>query len=120
MNKDHLMEKAHRIIEQTKHLVVIVEGINDKKIVEKLGYSKILILNKPIFSIVEEIIAMNCKEILILTDLDRKGEELYKRLRHDLGLHGVVLNNKLRDILRKLGYTHIEGLDSFILALDKY
>jgi|SRR3989338_3479126 len=107
-------EELFRIIEKLKdsNTPVIVEGIKDKKALQKLGISNIVELSrKPLFQIVEEI-ADSDYECAIMTDLDRKGKELYGKLNSDLQKHGVKINNKLRDFLFKhTKLRQIEGID---------
>lgn len=118
MNKQALINRAKEIINSTHDLVVVVEGINDKKYVELMGYHRVITLNKPLFMIIEEL--LNEDRVIILTDLDEQGENLYRELRSELNKYGVMVDNSLRQILHDLGYSHIEGLKRFVdeLSLD--
>jgi len=74
---------------------------------------------KPLFAVVEQI-SDSCRECAILTDLDKKGKELYGKLSSDLQLRGVRINNKLRNFLfRKTKIRQIEGiqLEKFLVKL---
>lgn len=106
-------EELQRLIEKIKryNTIVIVEGKKDKSALEKLGIANIMELSKkPLFQIVEEISGSN-NECIILTDLDRKGKEIYGKLNSDLQRNGVKVNNKLRDFLfRNTKLRQIEGL----------
>ncbi len=95
--------------------LIIVEGKKDKAALEKLGLVNVLQLNKrPLFEIVEEVANSN-KDCIILTDLDKKGKELYGKLNSDLQKHGVKVNNKFREfIFRHTKLRQIEGMDSYI------
>ena len=71
---------------------------------------------KPLFQIVEEVADSN-KECVILTDLDKKGKEIYGKLNSNLQRHGVKINNKLREFLfRHTKLRQIEGIDSYMGA----
>lgn len=98
--------------------IVIVEGKEDKKALEKLGITNIVQLNKkPLYKIVEELIEKE-KEVIILTDLDKKGKQLYGKLNHDLRRFGVKVDNGFRNFLFKnTKLRQIEGLDSYIERL---
>ena len=96
-----------------KELLVIVEGIKDKKALKSLGVENIFTLKKPLYSVVEEISKMS-KEVVILTDLDDKGKELYHKLSRDLQRNGVKVNNKLREALFRTPLRHIEGIDTYL------
>jgi 5S rRNA maturation endonuclease (ribonuclease M5) len=95
-------------------ILVIVEGKKDRAALGKLGIKNIIELSKkPIFQIVEDIADSN-KECVILTDLDKKGKELYGKLNSDLQRRGVNVNNKLRDFLFKnTKIRQIEGINSY-------
>ena len=62
---------------------IIVEGLKDKRALEKLGLKKIITLKKPLYATVEDV-ASKTAQVLILTDLDKKGKELFARLREVL------------------------------------
>ena len=91
----------------------------DKNALNRLGLANIRVLNKkPLFKIVEDIVMDYSKDgqkILILTDLDKKGKELYAKLNHHLPQHGVKVDNALRHILFKnTQLRQIEGMWRYI------
>ncbi len=94
---------------------IIVEGKKDKDSLEKLGIKNIFTLSKkPLFSIVEDVAEKN-NEVVILTDFDRKGKELYGKLKKDLSKSGVKVDNYFREFLQKnTKLSHIEGLLTYI------
>lgn len=91
--------------------LIIVEGNEDKNSLNRLGLANIMVLNKkPLFKIVEDIIKEKQK-VLIMTDLDKKGKELYGKLNHHLQQHGVKVDNTLRNFLFKnTQLRQIEGM----------
>lgn len=95
--------------------IIIVEGKEDRAALNRLGITEIVQLNKkPLYKIVEELIEKG-KPVIILTDLDKKGKQLYGKLNHDLQRFGVKVDNKFRLFLfRKTKLRQIEGLDSYI------
>jgi len=105
------IEKA----KQSKRLI-IVEGKKDKQALEKLGFEneKIFLLNngKSIKRNIEIINEM-ARNVIILTDFDKKGKELYKKLKQDLGQMSIKIDNSLRNSLSKQ-VSHIQGLANFI------
>ncbi len=110
-------EELNSFIEKIKGsgVLVIVEGKKDRVALNKLGISNIVELNKkPLFQIVEEISGFN-EECIILTDLDKKGKELFGKLSSDLQSHGVKINNKFRVfLLRDTKLRQIEGIDTYL------
>jgi len=94
--------------------LIIVEGMKDRHALLQLGIRKVMHLNKPLYQIVEEI-AEREKDVVILTDLDAKGKQLYGKLKKDLVAHGVKVDRHFREFLqRKTKVSHIEGLETYI------
>ena len=111
---EELLELLNKL--KKSNNLVIVEGQKDKKALERLGFNanKILTLKKPLYAVVEEA-AGKSRECAILTDLDRKGRELYSRLRQELQKHGVKIDDKLRKFLfKETKLRQIEGLGSYL------
>ena len=113
-------EEIHNLIEKIKesNTLVIVEGKKDKAALQKLGINNIIELNKkPLFQIVEDIANSN-DECVILTDMDKKGNELFGKLNSDLQRRGLRVNNKFREFLFKhTKLRQIEGIDTYLHAL---
>lgn len=114
------MEKFNNLIRKItdSNVLIIVEGKKDRTALEELGLNNIIELNKkPLFQIVEEISDSN-DECIILTDLDKKGKELYGKLNSDLQKRGVKINNELREFLFKnTKLRQIEGITTYLEAL---
>lgn len=111
------IEEIQSFIEKIKNsnTLVIVEGKKDKIALQKLGIKNIVELNKkPLFAVVEEISDSN-EECIILTDLDKKGKEIFGKLNSNLQKNGVKINNKFREFLFKhTKLRQIEGIDSYL------
>ena len=114
---DNKLEKINFLIEKIKNtnILVIVEGKKDRLALERLGIKNIVELSKkPLFQIVEEIASSN-DDCIILTDLDKKGRELYGKLNSDLQKNGVKVHNELREFLfRNTKIRQIEGMSSLL------
>ena len=115
MNKkiDELNSFIEKII--NSNALVIVEGKKDRSALEKFGIKNIIELTKkPLFQIVEEV-SISTDECIILTDLDKKGKEIYGKLSSDLQKSGVRVNNKFREFLFKhTKLRQIEGIGSYL------
>ena len=111
------LEELNKFIGKIKNsgILVIVEGKKDRSALGKLGIKNIVELSKkPLFQIVEEIASSN-DECIILTDLDKKGKEIYGKLNSNLQKHGVKINNKFREFLfKRTKLRQIEGIDSYL------
>ena len=114
MNKSK--EKFYELIDKIRNsnILVIVEGKKDRAALNKFGITNIIELTKkPLYQIVEEIADSN-DECIILTDLDKKGKELYGKLNSNLQKYGIKINNKFREFLFKhTKLRQIEGMDSY-------
>lgn len=99
-------------------ILVIVEGKKDRAALNRFGVTNIIELTKkPLYQIVEEV-ADSGRECIILTDLDKKGKELYSRLSSNLQKHGVKVNNKFREFLfRHTELRQIEGMGTYFQAI---
>ena len=95
--------------------IIIVEGKKDKEALKKLGIKNIIELSKkPLFQIIEEV-ADNEKECIILTDLDKKGKELYGKINSGLQKLGVKVDNRFRNFLYKnTKLRQIEGIVTYM------
>ena len=115
MNKEIQEFKEHieKII--NLNILVIVEGKKDMAALNKFGITNIIELTKgPLYKIVEEVADTN-KECIILTDLDKKGKELYGKLNSDLQKRGVKVDNNLRNFLFKnTKIRQIEGINNVV------
>ena len=99
-----------KLKEDSKNKIVLVEGKNDKKVLEDNGVSNIITLSKPIFEITEEIIK-DGRECIILVDLDKEGKSLYHKLRFLFQKYGIKTDNKFREFLfENTKIRQIEGL----------
>ena len=81
------IEELQGFIDKIKdsNVLVIVEGKKDKTALQKLGINNVMELSrKALFQIVEEVASSN-KECVILTDLDKKGKEIYGKTRFPAG-----------------------------------
>ena len=106
------MEELYQEIENVKDTLVLVEGPNDKRSLEKLGFQNVVFMNKPLYKIVET--HTDEEEILLLTDLDQHGRDLYRYFYDEFTRRGVRVNNRLRMILLQTQVKHIEGLYNYL------
>jgi 5S rRNA maturation endonuclease (ribonuclease M5) len=108
-------------IEKSKNNLIIVEGKKDKTALIKLGFKKIFILNQNKKSIqeqteeIEKILKKEKNKLLsILMDFDKKGQTLYKKLKQELSLQKLKIDDSLSNTIKSLKISHIEGLNSYI------
>jgi len=106
---EHIRERLEEL--RVSHVPVIVEGIKDKKALASYGITSVIVLNKPLFCIVEE---LNTSVVVILTDCDHAGKQLYHQLFVLCQRHGIHVDNTLRHLLFSSQVSHIEGLFTFL------
>ena len=92
--------------------LIIVEGKNDKKALNKLGIENVYSIDMPLYSLIETIAEKN-KRVIILTDFDKQGKKLYFKIKHNLQRNGVKVNDKYRKFLSLCKIVHIEGLFTY-------
>lgn len=94
---------------------VIVEGESDAYALKLLGVRNVVSLSrKPLFSFVEEICSKH-KEVVILTDLDREGRNLYRKLKCGFQMSGVRVDCKFREFLfSQTNVSQIEGIYNYV------
>jgi len=108
-NKKITIEELKEILDDLKDKLLIVEGKNDKKALKSLGLKDIIAIEgRPLYEVVENI--KTTKEIVILTDFDRKGRDIGKKLRYLLQKYRKRVNSRLRGKIMSLGKNQIEDL----------
>ena len=104
---------------QSSDTLILVEGDKDQRALEHFGISNILTLKKPLYAVVEDI-ASQTRECILLTDLDKKGKELFGRITKDLRKHGVFVGTTFREFLfKQTQLRQIEGLTSYFHKIYK-
>ena len=110
--KEKLLKEIACLKDSSK--LIIVEGKKDKAALEKLGLSKIVVLNGPIYVFAENVSKVH-EDVIILTDLDREGKRLYSKLKDELSKRGVKIDDSFRKFLfKETNLRQIEGLATYI------
>ena len=117
IGKREFDEFLGKLKKDSKDKIIIVEGKKDKKALENFGIKNIIILRKPLYLIVEYVVKSE-KECIILTDLDKKGKELYGKLSSSLKQFGVKIDDRFREFLFKTRLRQIEGLTRYMGKLE--
>ena len=94
-----------------EHTLIIVEGKNDKKALQHFNLENIVTLATPLYKILE---MMWKEKVVILTDFDKKGKQLYKKIKSLCSQRGFYIDDTLRLLLLKHKLSHVEGLATFI------
>ena len=81
---------------------VIVEGQKDESALRNLGLNGTILrinIGIPLFTFCERLKPMY-REVILLTDWDRRGNELCKLLKHHLEANNIKYNMQIRNALR--------------------
>jgi 5S rRNA maturation endonuclease (ribonuclease M5) len=123
MRRDEYFEKLLEVIEELKieaeEKPIIVEGKKDVESLEKLGVEGtfITIAKTPIYLIADELVRKRVKEVILLTDFDRRGRMLAKAIVEEFRHRGIKVNTKIRHeifIYTNSGIRDIESLFSYV------
>lgn len=96
--------------EISENVLIIVEGKRDKIVLERLGI-------KNVYTIYElyKINFRKYREAIVLTDNDKKGRRLYKRIKEILEAEDLIVRDNYRRIFYKIIKTRsVEYLNSRI------
>jgi len=109
-------EWIKKLRKDSKKAIVLVEGIKDRRALEKLGISNIMILKKPLYAVIEEIVSseMPC---IILLDLDKAGKILYSKIVPRLKHFGVKIIDDYRNFLFTTKLRQVEGIINWLKEL---
>jgi 5S rRNA maturation endonuclease (ribonuclease M5) len=113
ITKEEFEEFIEKLKQESEDKIIVVEGIKDKKALESFGIKNIITLKKPLFAVIEDIVDSK-KGCILLTDLDKKGKELYSKLSSKLNQFGVKIDNSFREFLFKTKLRQIEGLIHYV------
>ncbi|HEX16855.1 MAG TPA: topoisomerase [Thermoplasmatales archaeon] len=125
MNPEESLEMIERalieLIERNREIPVLVEGERDALALKELGLNgEILIVQcgKRLSSLCD-FIAENYKEIIILTDWDRKGWQLYRRIERNLRGRTRCIHDYRLIFARYSMVKDVQSMPSFIKGLRK-
>lgn len=107
------MKKPRKIFEEIK-VPVIVEGKSDASTLKDFGVEDTVPLNgKPLFRVASSL-SKRTEKVLVLSDFDKEGSKIAKKLNSWLESFGVVPKTKLRGrikrIITKEGVSDIENI----------
>ncbi len=113
-----LQQDIMNLLKNLENKVVIVEGKKDEAALRELGVENIVSLNGPLFAVIETVASLN-REVVILTDLDKEGKELYGKLSSGLKRLGVKIDDSFREFLFKnTKLRQIEGITTYLKHMD--
>ncbi len=118
---DEVLKVIGELIEENKEIPILVEGEKDIKALKKLNVKgKIIKINngKTLIDFCD-IIAKKYNEIIILTDWDRKGGFLRKRIQENLKGRVKCIIRYRKAFSKNTMIKTVEGLPSYIQTMTK-
>ena len=86
-------EKVVKLIKELSKRIIIVEGLKDEKALKQLVKTQLIRCNANPNSVSSKI---KGKEVVILTDFDEEGENLFKKIKTNLQANKIKVNESLR------------------------
>ena len=119
-------EKLNKIVgrlsrEISGGVAVIVEGVNDRIALRRIGLNgKISLFKSSRMKLEDFVCQIDSQRAIVLTDFDKEGQELAGRLMQELEHQGISVNNAIRKELAALikpEIAKIEELASLIFRM---
>ena len=107
-------EKFLLELRSNNETVILVEGKNDRKVLERVGLNNIVEISGKQLEKVADIVNEKQLNVAILTDYDKEGVKQYKRLKSLLQANGVKVNDNIRrNFKRTFLVNKIEELSNY-------
>ena len=119
--KKEVEELIGELSEQNLKIPIIVEGGKDIRALRKLGFSgRIIKINRGVtLMCFAEMVAKECKEVILLTDWDKKGCLLADELSKLFDSLGVKYDLTYRQALIRLLRQEIKDIESLYTYFEK-
>lgn len=102
-------------IDRNEETVVLVEGKRDKAALERFGIERVVELKGKRYHDVAEELAESYSVVVLLTDFDPEGEEIFRKLSRVLSSYGLKVDSSVREALRETGIKFIEKIPYEVL-----
>lgn len=97
---------------KSKEIPVIVESEREKRVLKTLKISNVYTLTKPLSKIAETI-AKNYKECILLIDTDKRGQDLYTKVKSEFEDQGVKIDQRFEQFIFHIKLKRIEGIFTY-------
>jgi 5S rRNA maturation endonuclease (ribonuclease M5) len=109
------LKKLAKLFERLKGSQIFVEGKRDRDALEQLGFTGILTISGNLRQSCERVARGNVERVFVLSDLDRRGDELAKRAGDELGSLSIRA-----DTMTRLELAHLLKIRYFEDAKKAY
>lgn len=118
--KESELDKFRQWIEhlrlKSKETPIVVESEREKRVLETLKISNIYTLTKPLNKLVE-VISKNYKECILLLDTDKRGRDLYTKVKSEFEDQGVKIDQRFEQFIF---HTHLKRIESIFTYFRKH
>ena len=100
---EYRRKTLERLLSDICDEIIFVEGLRDKKALGQLGCKKVMTISGNLRKRCEELnLSGNIRKVIILTDMDRRGEQLAKAAKEELESHLITADPDTRKRLASL------------------
>ena len=117
MEIEERQKKLDKLLQKLQGSWIFVEGKKDRKALHALGYVSILTISGNLRQSCDRLTAINAEKVFVLTDLDRRGDELAKLARDELEARSIRADLEMRKDLGHL--LNIRNFEDAKRAYDK-
>ncbi len=96
--------------ERSKEVPIVVEGKNDERVLRRFGIKNVITLSGKNYHDLLEEIPEETTEVVLLTDVDKQGEKIFRTLKKLFESQNLKVDGSLREYLRKLDVEEVEDL----------
>lgn len=100
--KKQVRKQLEKLLEEIGTGVIFVEGQRDLVALENLGCKDVLTISGNLRYSCEIVKNRGVKSVVVLTDLDKRGDELAEEARKELERYSIKTNLKIRRKLARL------------------
>jgi len=119
MNGEVLNEFIELLKRLSEKYPVIVEGKRDYAVLRRFGIGNIYTLSgKNYFDLVESLPSQT-EKVVLLTDIDRQGEKIFKKLSEILKKYNIEVVDEPRNYLKRLGIEEVEQISELLFKGEK-
>jgi len=102
--------------EKSENIPVIVEGKRDRDFLKRFGINNIYTLSGKNYHDLLEELPEDTTEVILLTDIDKQGEKIFKKLKGLLESQNITVDGSFRRYLKTLGVKEVEQLQEVLLG----
>ena len=100
--------------EASKKYPVVVEGKRDFFFLKRFGIRNIYTLSGKNYTDLAESIPPEVEKVILLTDVDKQGEKIFKKLSQVFKRYNIEVDGSFREYLKRLGVEEVEHLGELL------